>query len=129
VITGNIDDILSFDKPFGITRTDLFKCERENKEGYNSSLLLWNGDDFEPIYLELKKNFKVITKFIVRFDFWLEMMVRNPYYIQDYCPDQIVDYMNHCQPNLPENARIVCFPRYPKPHEAEHELIKKYWVE
>ena len=51
-------------------RTDLFECEKENKTGYNSSILMWNGDDFESIYLELKKNFDGITKFIVRFDYW-----------------------------------------------------------
>lgn len=110
-------------------RTDLFECEKENKDGYNSSILMWNGDDFESIYLELKKNFDGITKFIVRFDYWLEMMVKNPYYIQDSYVTQIVDYVSQCQETLPKNSRIVCFPRYPKPHESNAPWIKEYWVD
>ena len=116
-------------KPFGIIRSDLFQCERENKTGYNSSILIWNSDDFESVYLELKRNFETIRKFIVRFDYWLEMMVIKPVYIQDEYKTQIVDYVSDCQEKLPENSRIVCFPRYPKPHESTAPWIKDYWID
>jgi len=109
-------------------RSDLFQCERENKEGYNSSILIWNSDEFEPIYLELKRNFQGIREFIVRFDFWLEMMAKSAYYLQDFYKTQIVDYASDCQEILPENSRIVCFPRYPKPHESHASWIKEYWI-
>jgi len=109
-------------------RTDLFQCERENKTGYNSSILIWNSDEFEKIYTELKKNFSAIMKFIVRFDYWLEMMVKHPHYIQDCFETQIADYTSDCQETLPNNARIICFPRYPKPHEVETKWIQEYWI-
>jgi len=127
IITGNIDDVMSFDEPFGILRSDLFACEKENKDGYNSSIIIWNSKAFEPIYSELKRNVDNIHKYIVRFDFWLEMMVKNPSYLQDKYKG-IVDFTNECMTELPKHASVVCFPRSPKPHECDLPWIKQHWV-
>jgi len=115
IITGNIDDLFLYQGEFGILKTDDFACEKKNKSGYNSSIIIWNNSKFEAIYLELKKNFEAITKFIVRFDFWLEMMVKKADFLQDLYPNKIADYLSLCQEKLDENTRIVCFPRTPKP--------------
>ena len=128
IVTGNIDDLLSYEGEFGILKTDGFACEKNNKSGYNSSILIWNNAKFEAIYLELKKNFEAITKFIVRFDFWLEMMVKNADFLQDLFPTQIADYLSICQEKLEENTRIVCFPRTPKPDACDSEWIKTHWI-
>ena len=128
VITGNIDDILSYQGVFGILKTDDFACEKDNKLGYNSSIMIWNSKKFESIYLELKRNFEGITKFIVRFDFWLEMMIKNSDFLQDLYKDQIADYLLHAKEKLHPNIRIVCFPRTPKPDTYPSEWIKDYWI-
>ena len=128
IITGNNDKILEYNGTFGILKTDEFACEKQNKSGYNSSVIIWNDDKMESIYLELKKNFESITKFIVRFDFWLEMMVKNADYLQDLYPNFIMDYVTHCKEKLVENVRIVCFPRLPKPDSYPSEWIKEHWI-
>jgi hypothetical protein len=67
-----------------------------HKNGYNSSVVVWNTNAFTPIYTELEKNFVNINKLIVRFDFWLEMVVANALFLDEIYPNQIVDYSLHC---------------------------------
>ncbi len=130
IITGKIDDLFSYKGTFGILKTDDFACEKQNKSGYNSSIIIWDNSNYqvESIYLELKKNFEAINKFIVRFDFWLEMMVRNADFLQEVFPNQIVDYLSSCQEKLAVDARIVCFPRNPKPDSCSSAWIKEHWI-
>lgn len=46
-----------------------------------------------PVYEALRSNFDNIKKFIVRFDFWLEMNIKNADFLQDLFPTQISDYL------------------------------------
>lgn len=86
VITGNMDALMSYEGPFAILRTDELECEKENKNGYNSSIMIWNDREvFARVYEELKRN-EHIRKFIVRFDFWLEMMIDNADFLQELYP-------------------------------------------
>ena len=71
VITGNLDSMFGYGGNFSILRTGDLQCEKNHKDGYNSSVMIWNDDIIEPIYHALKSNFENINKFIVRFDFWL----------------------------------------------------------
>lgn len=71
IITGNLDELFSYKGMFGTLRTGDLACEKNHKDGYNSSVMIWNEDILVPIYEALKQNFKSINKFIVRFDFWL----------------------------------------------------------
>lgn len=43
IITGNIDELLKYDGPFAILRTDEIACEKSNKNGYNSSVMAWSN--------------------------------------------------------------------------------------
>lgn len=77
VITGNVDEILNYNGEFGILKTDDIACEKANKNGINSSIMVWkNREVFKRVFEELNANWKNISKFIVRFDFWLEMMIQ-----------------------------------------------------
>lgn len=58
--------------------------------------MIWDSNAFEPIYKELKNNFDNITKYIVRFDYWLEMMILQADFLQDLYLGQIGDFVNHC---------------------------------
>lgn len=44
-------------------------------------LLNYLSEHFQRVFTELDKNWKTISKFIVRFDFWLEMMIENADYL------------------------------------------------
>lgn len=66
IITGNVDPFFQFDGKFALLRTDELYCETLNKNGYNSSIVLWRGDDFEPIYTVLKQCYASMENYIYR---------------------------------------------------------------
>ena len=55
--------------------------------------MIWRGDILKKVYQNLKDNFDVITKFIVRFDFWLEMTVKNADFVQVLYPKVVIDFL------------------------------------
>ncbi|CAD8098711.1 unnamed protein product [Paramecium primaurelia] len=129
IITGNVDEIMDYKGAFGILKTDEIACEKQNKNGYNSSIVIWNNREvFKRIFTELDSNWKNIQKFIVRFDFWLEMIVENADFLQDIYPTQISDFVFECKEQVPQNTRIVTFPRMPKPDSYPAEWIKEKWI-
>jgi hypothetical protein len=128
IITSNIDSLFQCQTSFGLLKTDDLACEKNNKSGYNSSIIIWRGAEFSKIYSVLKENFKIITKFIVRFDFWLEMMVKHADFLQNLLPNKISDFLKECQNGVPSETSVVCFPRTPKPDAFPAEWIKEYWI-
>lgn len=90
--------------------------------------MIWEGDHMKPVYQTLKDNFDVITKFIVRFDFWLEMTVANADYIQALYPGVVIDFLADAKEKLPEGSSVVCFARKPKPEDYPAPWVKEYWV-
>lgn len=78
----------------------------------------------------LAKYYKDMTHYLMRFDHYLEMLVQNADYIQEICPNKVLDYTSHCQRDeLPEECAIVAFPRSPKPHEVvdRHPWVTEHW--
>ena len=57
------------------------------------------------------------------------MTIDNADYVQVLYPKQVVDYLADAQKGVPENSRVVCFARKPKPDDYPAEWIKEYWVE
>jgi hypothetical protein len=92
---------------------------------------MWRPDclNLDPIYQVLRSNFPKVMDTIARFDFWCDLMVKNATLLQKKYPDQIVDYCLKCKEGLPASAKIVCFPRNPKPHELTAPWVKEHWVE
>ena len=82
----------------------------------------------KPVYKTLKENFDVITKFIVRFDFWLEMTVVNADYVQQLYPRAVIDFLADASETLPKKSSVVCFARKPKPEDFPAPWVKEYWV-
>ena len=66
----------------------------------------------------------------MRFDHFLEMMVKRADFVQDVFPGEVCDYMflktksKGAVEMLPSEARVICFPRTPKPHECDDEWIR-----
>ena len=49
--------------------------------------------------------------------------------LQDLYPGLFVDYRTHCKAKgPPAGSACVCFPRFPKPHEADAAWIREHWV-
>jgi hypothetical protein len=63
--------------------------------------MIWQGDHLKPVYEALKDNFDSVTKFIVRFDFWLEMTINNADYIQKLYPGVVIDFLADAKVTLP----------------------------
>jgi len=55
--------------------------------------MIWKDDRMKPVYAALKDNFENINKFIVRFDFWLEMTIKNADYVQALYPGKVIDFL------------------------------------
>jgi hypothetical protein len=128
IITGNLDDLFAYDGEFATLRTGDLACEKNHKDGYNSSVMIWKGDNLRPVYEALKDNFESVTKFIVRFDFWLEMTINNADYMQVLYPRRVIDFLADAKETLPEGSSIVCFARKPKPEDYPAPWVKDYWV-
>ncbi len=57
IITGNLDKLFSYEGQFATLRTGDLACEKNHKDGYNSSVMIWQGDHLRPVYETLKDNF------------------------------------------------------------------------
>ena len=85
----------------------------------------------QHLFDTLEKYNTAVVKFLMRFDHYLEMLVFNADLVQEMLPGQVLDYMEHCKgkPDVPENCRIIAFPRTPKPHEImdTEPWTKNHW--
>lgn len=57
IITGSLDEIFEYGGEFTTLRTGDLACEKNHKDGYNSSVMIWNDNLLTPIYDALKHNF------------------------------------------------------------------------
>lgn len=126
VITGSLNELARYQGTFAVMSTSDIYCET-SKDGVNSSIIAWHSSFGSSIYNSLKRYYKHILKFICRFDHWIEMMVSDPDYVQAFYPGQFLDYCTYCKESLPENCRMICFPRDPKPHECSEPWILSNW--
>lgn len=110
-------------------KTDDIQCE-SSINGYNSSVILWNKDFCSEIFDYMLKYDKWINTQVIRFDHYLEFVVKNSDFIQDQFKGQVLDYNTYCKDKdiLPEGSSIIAFPRYPKPHECSEKWINQFWV-
>ena len=81
VITGNIDEIASYQGPFATLSTDDIFCEMV-ADGYNSSVILYEQGIAQHLYKTLQYNYSHLLKFLMRFDHYLEMLVWNADLVQ-----------------------------------------------
>jgi len=110
-------------------KTDDIQCEGSVK-GYNSSIILYRKIFGSIIYEFMLKFQNQINKQVIRFDHYLEFLVKNADFIQDEFEGKVLDYNTNCKnrDQLPELGSIIAFPRNPKPHECKEIWIEKYWI-
>lgn len=129
IIYNDINFIFNYNGDFCLMNTNDIACEGSTN-GYNSSIILWRNGFGEGIYQYIKKNHDFIVKQVVRFDHYLEYIIKNVDFIQEEFKNKVLDYNTYCKDksSLPDNGAIIAFPRYPKPHECNEKWIFEYWI-
>jgi hypothetical protein len=130
VITGNLDDILSYTGDFILLR-DFYR-----KNGYGSGLMSWRP----PAVNHMSKNYTRGYKARFGDQGWCEEQYPGADIWQEQYPKKIISYKVHIvdkgklrNPNYTrhsgslDTASIICFHGRPNPHEVKEEWIKKYW--
>jgi hypothetical protein len=110
-------------------KTDDILCEG-SINGYNSSIVLWKRNFGFEIYDYMEKYHLQLNKQVIRFDHYLEFIVKNADFVQDKFIGKVLDYNTYCKGKevLPLEGSIIAFPRSPKPHECSESWISQYWV-
>lgn len=79
VIVGSVDELLQWEIPNGkvaLLKTDNMVNE-QRRDGYNSSMMMWRNESgkspFEHVYQQLHDHFGIVSRFIYKFDHWLEV--------------------------------------------------------
>lgn len=128
IIYNNIDFLFDYNGNFCLMKTDDIQCE-SSINGYNSSIVIWKRGFGKEIYNVMERYETLLTKQIVRFDHYLEFIIKHSDFIQDVFKGKILDYNTYCKgkDELPSTGAIIAFPRSPKPHECNESWISKYW--
>ncbi len=126
VITGNVDDILSYDGEFATRST--FRGKKES----GGDLVAFEGGTYQWIWDEFKNETQRVVDFTKGRERWVyryDRRMRKLKFLQDLFPDQIYSYKNHCNRGrgLPENARMVSCHGNPRPHEIRDDWVKEHW--
>lgn len=113
LITGNVDQIISYDKEFVVLR-DFFKAVKDAKAtNVGSGLMSFDAHKHSRVWADFIKNpARVIASVKPHGDqAWIQRQVaeKDRTYWQDLFPNQVVSFKVHCRNGLPENARIVCY--------------------
>lgn len=110
-------------------KTDDIQCEA-SKDGYNSSIILWRNGFGRLIFDYMKRFHTQITNQIVRFDHYLEYIIKNSQFVQDEFVGKVLDYNTYCKgkDDLPDVAAIIAFPRHPKPNDCKEKWVEKHWI-
>ena len=95
IITGSLDDLVAkvgtSVKSFATLSTNDIFCENVNN-GYNSSVMLFHKERTKHLYDILECYYEHIMKYLMRFDHYLEMLVKNAEIVQEVVPGQLIDY-------------------------------------
>ncbi|KAL3669533.1 hypothetical protein V7S43_004920 [Phytophthora oleae] len=136
VVVGSMVDLLTWTPPLGVLallKTDQMANE-QREGGFNSSVVAWRVDEettsLQFIYSFLQTHFATVSKYIFKFDHWLEMAHREACFLEDVFTDQIFEYRSIRGETIapPPNAAIICFPLLPKPHQASVPWVAQHWV-
>ncbi|OQR93730.1 hypothetical protein THRCLA_08360 [Thraustotheca clavata] len=126
VLVGDLSDLFTYNGSFGTLSTDDMYNERR-RDGINSSVMIWSGITHSFIYTLLHKYFSSISQCIYKFDHFLEMTLPSHDILQSLYPNQILEYMQHCQVSCPPTARLITFPLEPKPATATAPWLPSAW--
>ncbi len=125
VITGNMDDILSYDGEFSTRRTFHGKPES------GGDMISFEGGTYQWIWDQFVENTWGIEDFTQGRERWVYRYSMHKFpFLQDLFPNQIYSYKNHVNQGrgLPDDARIVSCHGKPRPHNIDEDWIKENWI-
>ncbi len=131
VIVDNIDPISRIDCDFAILRN--FWVDNL----CNSSMMWFSGENVPTgIYAKFAKQAKAYMDYYERHAdgpyvgdqaFIWDTMDRDVEYINDRF-NHIRSYKMHCTKRVPPETAVVCFHGQPRPHEVDHDWMKRHWA-
>lgn len=134
VILGSLDDMvkaaesLKKDEFIGLGTFNSYK-ELFPELKFNSGVMAWNGD-----YRFVLNNFDYeMMSTSPKYDGdegWIRQILSSKSITIKYWQDLvsgIYGYKRHCLSKLPADARVVCFYKRPRPHEAKEQWVKENW--
>lgn len=93
IITGSLDSIATMSlRKMATLSTDEIFCENVSG-GYNSSVLVFEAGALKVVYETIAQYYTHMVKYLMRFDHFLEMMVRDATLIQKELPGRVLDYV------------------------------------
>lgn len=150
VLVGSLAPLRTYEGRFATLSTAGFDAEEGFVDGYNTSVILWDASDAAAQSASNAGGGKSaggggagagsltslhdclraeVFECLMRWDHWVEMNVPRCDLLQDMYPGLFVDYRTHCKAQgPPAGSACVCFPRFPKPHEADAAWIREHWV-
>ena len=134
VIVGPLTPLLAYTGAFATLAAAYFQAEEGVADGFNSSAMLWDAgggglfasraSPLAPLHDALSPS---VFRCLMRWDHWVEMVAPGAHVLQELFPGLFVDFRGDCKDGPPAGAAVVCFPRYPKPHEASADWIDANW--
>jgi hypothetical protein len=152
LITGNVDDLISYDKGFVCLR-DLFLARMSHnyrdkfgtaKEAVGSGVLSWEAGRHSHLWESFMRNpIAAVRSLHPHGDQkWIQKHEPKRTYWQDIFPNRMVSFKVHCRNGLAKNARIVCYHGKPSIPESINTTtrvqgytikptpwVRKYWFE
>ena len=134
VVVGSLEPLRAYCGPFATLSTAGLGAEEGYTDGYNTSAMLWDagsrddggGGGLGQLHDALRPE---VFTCLMRWDHWVEMLVPSAHLLQEAFPGLFADYRKDCKSGPPAGAAVVCFPRFPKPHEVEDcAWIQEHWV-
>jgi len=123
IVTGNIDDILSYDCPKDLI--GLRNFYRPNR--FASGLLMWKHGTQNHIWEEFKKDPEKAQRMSPDGDQeWTERCAAQFTRWQEEFPECIYSYKQSCSQGLPSTAKIVCYHGTPSIIQSFTETVKNY---
>lgn len=131
---GSLDPLLRYTGGFATLSASGFRAEEGVIGGYNSSVMLWQAGGRTETSRRLRALHDALSthvpRCLMRWDHWVEMVVPRAHLIQRAFPGLVADFCTDCAGGEPPaGAAIVCFPRSPKPHQAQVEWVHRHWRE
>jgi len=127
VITGNMDDILSYKGKFSTRRTFHGKPES------GGDMISFKGGTYQWIWKTFVDNTSGMENFTKGRERWVyryhPKMKKFPF-LQDLFPGQILSYKNNVNGGrgVTESTRIVSCHGNPRPHKINEPWVKEHWI-
>jgi glycosyltransferase involved in cell wall biosynthesis len=119
LIMGSLDEVVGYRGKFATLR-DFWR-----PDGLGPAVILWESGAHPEIWTEYEK--AGYPKLERGDQEWLESLNLQSDILQDIFPGKFLSYKTHCNPYPAQDAAVVCFHGYPRPHECTQKWVQDTW--